>query len=98
MSPEGRSRQPVAIELEQVSRRFGDFAALDRVSLEITSGGLVPLLGPRWNYLAAWGYALERWRSADSARAFVARVFRNVPVLDTGAPGIRDDVHSAGDR
>ena len=46
MSPEGRSRQPVAIELEQVSRRFGDFAALDRVSLEIPSGGLVALLGP----------------------------------------------------
>jgi sulfate transport system ATP-binding protein len=46
MSPEGRSRQPVAIELEQVSRRFGDFAALDRVALEIPSGGLVALLGP----------------------------------------------------
>jgi sulfate transport system ATP-binding protein len=46
MSPEGQSRKPVAIELEQVSRRFGDFAALDRVSLEIPSGGLVALLGP----------------------------------------------------
>jgi sulfate transport system ATP-binding protein len=46
MSPEGRSRKPVAIELEQVSRKFGEFAALDRVSLEIPSGGLVALLGP----------------------------------------------------
>ena len=46
MSPEGRSRTPVAIELEQVSRKFGEFAALDRVSLEIPSGGLVALLGP----------------------------------------------------
>jgi len=46
MSPEARSRKPVAIELEQVSRTFGDFVALDRVSLEIPSGGLVALLGP----------------------------------------------------
>jgi sulfate/thiosulfate-binding protein len=43
--------------------------------------------GARWNYLAAWGYALEHWHSADSARVFVTRLFRNVPVLDTGARG-----------
>jgi sulfate transport system substrate-binding protein len=43
--------------------------------------------GARWNYLAAWGYALQRWHSADSARAFVTGIFRNVPVLDTGARG-----------
>ena len=46
MSLETLSRKPVPIELEQVSRRFGDFPALDRVSLEIPSGGLVALLGP----------------------------------------------------
>ena len=46
MSPEPRGREPVAIGLEGVSRRFGAFAALDRVSLDIPSGGLVALLGP----------------------------------------------------
>lgn len=42
----------------------------------------------RWNYLAAWGYALQA-HSNDQARArdFVARLFKNVPVLDSGARG-----------
>ena len=44
--------------------------------------------GARWNYLAAWGYALKRWGNDDpKARDFVARIFRNVPVLDSGARG-----------
>jgi sulfate/thiosulfate transport system ATP-binding protein len=46
MSPDPRGREPVAIGLEGVSRRFGAFAALDGVSLDIPSGGLVALLGP----------------------------------------------------
>jgi sulfate transport system substrate-binding protein len=43
--------------------------------------------GARWNYLAAWGYALKNYGSEDRARDFVQRIFRNVPVLDTGARG-----------
>jgi sulfate/thiosulfate-binding protein len=43
--------------------------------------------GARWNYLAAWGYALKKYRSADKARQFVADIYKNVPVLDTGARG-----------
>ncbi|MFO1350094.1 MAG: sulfate ABC transporter substrate-binding protein [Gammaproteobacteria bacterium] len=44
--------------------------------------------GARWNYLAAWGYALKaNANDDDKARAFVARLFRNVPVLDSGARG-----------
>ncbi|HEY0986405.1 MAG TPA: sulfate ABC transporter substrate-binding protein [Kofleriaceae bacterium] len=42
--------------------------------------------GARWNYLAAWGYALERGDEA-AARRFVADLYRNVPVLDSGARG-----------
>jgi sulfate/thiosulfate transport system substrate-binding protein len=42
--------------------------------------------GARWNYLAAWGYARNLPGGSDAtARDFVARVFGNVPVLDTGA-------------
>jgi sulfate transport system substrate-binding protein len=42
----------------------------------------------RWNYLAAWGYALKQF-GGDEAKAqdFVWRLFKNVPVLDTGARG-----------
>lgn len=40
--------------------------------------------GARWNYLAAWGYAE---RNGRDPRDFVAALYRNVPVLDTGARG-----------
>ncbi len=43
--------------------------------------------GARWNYLAAWGYALKKSGSADEARKFVGDLYKNVPVLDTGARG-----------
>jgi sulfate transport system substrate-binding protein len=44
--------------------------------------------GARWNYLAAWGYALKQPGGTEaSARAFVTQLFKNVPVLDTGARG-----------
>jgi sulfate transport system substrate-binding protein len=44
--------------------------------------------GARWNYLAAWVYALRKNNGDESkAREFVGRLFRNVPVLDTGARG-----------
>jgi sulfate transport system substrate-binding protein len=42
----------------------------------------------RWNYLAAWGYALKKWGSDEArAREFISRLFKNVPVLDSGARG-----------
>jgi sulfate transport system substrate-binding protein len=44
--------------------------------------------GARWNYLAAWGYALRKFgNDPNKARDFVARIYKNVPVLDTGARG-----------
>ncbi len=42
--------------------------------------------GARWNYLAAWGYALQAGNQEEAkARAFVAELYRHVPILDTGA-------------
>jgi len=44
--------------------------------------------GARWNYLAAWAWARQQPGGNDAtARAFVQRLYRNVPVLDTGARG-----------
>lgn len=44
--------------------------------------------GARWNYLAAWGYALRQPGGNDqSAQEFVTKLFKNVPVLDSGARG-----------
>ena len=44
--------------------------------------------GARWNFLAAWAYALtQRGGNDASAKAFVAKLYKNVPVLDSGARG-----------
>jgi sulfate/thiosulfate-binding protein len=44
--------------------------------------------GARWNYLAAWGYALrQKGGNAATAQTFVKQLFKNVPVLDSGARG-----------
>lgn len=42
--------------------------------------------GARWNYLAAWGYILKQPGGDEAkARAFVSQIYKNVPVLDSGA-------------
>jgi sulfate/thiosulfate transport system substrate-binding protein len=44
--------------------------------------------GARWNYLAAWAWALKQpGGSAATAEAFIGKLYKNVPVLDTGARG-----------
>src|ERR1700738_1870366 len=44
--------------------------------------------GARWNYLAAWGWALKQPGGTDAtAKEFVRKLYKNVPVLDTGARG-----------
>jgi sulfate/thiosulfate-binding protein len=43
--------------------------------------------GARWNYLAAWGYAAKKYGGDAAAKEFIAKLFKNVPVLDTGARG-----------
>jgi len=43
--------------------------------------------GAQWNYLAAWAFAKRKYGDDDKARAFVAGLYKNVPVLDSGARG-----------
>lgn len=44
--------------------------------------------GARWNYLAAWGYALKKYGGdEEKTKEFVAKIYKNVPVLDSGARG-----------
>ncbi|HEY6485061.1 MAG TPA: sulfate ABC transporter substrate-binding protein [Candidatus Cybelea sp.] len=44
--------------------------------------------GARWNFLAAWAYALSTSKnSSAAAKAFVTKLYKNVPVLDSGARG-----------
>ena len=66
-------------------RDWGDLA---RAGVQVVTPNPKTSGGARWNYLAAWGWALRRW-DGDRVRAeaFLAELFRNVPVLDTGARG-----------
>ena len=43
--------------------------------------------GARWNYLAAWAWASREYRDGDKVVGYLTRLFKNVPVLDTGARG-----------
>src|SRR6478736_1889702 len=43
--------------------------------------------GARWNYLAAWEFAKRKFGSEAKAKEFVTALYRNVPVLDSGARG-----------
>lgn len=43
--------------------------------------------GARWNYLAAWAYALKKDGSEEAARKYIGELFKHVPVLDSGARG-----------
>src|SRR3982751_5950283 len=38
--------------------------------------------GARWNYLAAWGFAAKKYGGDAAAKNFIAKLFRNVPILD----------------
>lgn len=43
--------------------------------------------GARWNFLAAWAFAKQKYGSEAKAQEFVEKLYKNVPVLDTGARG-----------
>lgn len=65
-----------------------DWGDLTRAGLGVVSANPKTSGGARWNYLAAYGYALRtNGGDHDKAKQFVADVFRNVAVLDTGARG-----------
>jgi sulfate/thiosulfate transport system substrate-binding protein len=65
-----------------------DWGDLTKDGVEVITPNPKTSGGARWNYLAAWGYAL-RQPGGDAAKAkeFVAAIFKRVPVLDSGARG-----------
>ncbi len=66
-------------------KRIKDWDDLVKPGVSIVTPNPRSSGGARWNYLAAWGYALRKHGDQANARDFVARLFRNVPVLDPGA-------------
>jgi sulfate transport system substrate-binding protein len=69
-------------------KRIKDWNDLVRPGISVITPNPKTSGGARWNYLAAWGYALRQSNNDESkAKDFVARLYRNVPVLDSGARG-----------
>jgi sulfate/thiosulfate-binding protein len=65
-----------------------DWSDLVRPGVKVITPNPKTSGGARWNYLAAWAYALKQPGGSDAtARALVTKLFANVPVLDSGARG-----------
>jgi sulfate transport system substrate-binding protein len=68
-------------------KKIGDWGDLIRPDVKVITPNPKTSGGARWNYLAAWGYAQKKYGSPARAREFLTRMFKNVPVLDSGARG-----------
>jgi sulfate/thiosulfate-binding protein len=68
-------------------RKIRDWDDLVQPGIQVITPNPKTSGGARWNYLAAWGYARRRYGDQARARQFVTQLYRNVPVLDSGARG-----------
>jgi len=69
----------------KVIRDWGDLA---RPGVSVITPNPKTSGGARWNYLAAWAWAQKQYGGDETkTRAYLSKLFRNVPVLDTGARG-----------
>jgi sulfate/thiosulfate transport system substrate-binding protein len=69
-------------------KQIKDWNDLAKPGIDVVTPNPKTSGGARWNYLAAWGYALRQPGGTEaSARDFVAKIYKNVKVLDSGARG-----------
>ncbi len=69
-------------------KQIKDWGDLIKPGIQVITPNPKTSGGARWNYLAAWGYALQQNNDDEAqVKAFVAALFKNVPVLDSGARG-----------
>jgi sulfate transport system substrate-binding protein len=69
-------------------KNIHDWDDLIRPGIQVITPNPKTSGGARWNYLAAWGYAMKASDGDEAkARAFVSALYHNVPVLDSGARG-----------
>lgn len=69
-------------------KNIRDWDDLIRDDVEVITPNPKTSGGARWNFLAAWAYALQKnGQDEEKAREFVTKLFKNVPVLDSGARG-----------
>src|SRR5437868_8725363 len=68
-------------------KHINDWDDLIRPGVKVITPNPKTSGGARWNYLAAYGFALRKYGTPAKANGFMAKLFRNVPVLDSGARG-----------
>jgi sulfate transport system substrate-binding protein len=69
-------------------KKIHDWADLVKPGVSVITPNPKTSGGARWNYLAAWGYALRQPGGSEAtARDYLGKLFKNVPVLDSGARG-----------
>ncbi|PHY92945.1 sulfate transporter subunit [Acetobacter pomorum] len=69
-------------------KNIKDWSDLVRDGVQVITPNPKTSGGARWNYLAAWGWALhQNSGSEDAAKNYLKSLFKHVPVLDTGARG-----------
>jgi sulfate transport system substrate-binding protein len=68
-------------------KNIGDWNDLIRPGIKVITPNPKTSGGARWNFLAAWAYGRKSSGSEAGAEQFVAKLFANVPVLDSGARG-----------
>lgn len=67
---------------------IGDWSDLIHPGVSVITPNPKTSGGARWNYLAAWSWALHQPGGSEaSAKEFIRKLYKNVPVLDTGARG-----------
>lgn len=69
-------------------KNIQDWGDLVRDDIQVITPNPKTSGGARWNYLAAWAFAEDNFSGdQEQVRAFISKLYKNVPVLDTGARG-----------
>ena len=68
-------------------KKIKDWDDLIKKDVEVITPNPKTSGGARWNYLAAWAFAKKKLGSDEAAQDFVKKLYKNVPVLDSGARG-----------
>ena len=69
-------------------KQIKDWDDVVKAGVTVVPGSPKTSGGARWIFLAAYGYALEKYGSEAKAKEFVAKLYKNAPVLDSGARGM----------
>lgn len=68
-------------------KNINDWGDLTRNDVKVITPNPKTSGGARLNHLAAWGFAIQKYQSEDKAKDFLRKLYKNVPVLDSGARG-----------